>query len=166
MWNLWTVGLATPLLGNKEEEQPEPEATQSPEIHEQVDHVDENQSKEIPAENNDERELSSDKIQSPEIQADSVSVDTTTDSSELPADTTQVSETLVSADTSEPTEPAAELTQIPEIQEHTETLPLIQEVRVPVAVIESSEDRLCFPFLWRRRQTKTIQLPSSGKFLV
>ena len=159
MWNLWTLGLATPLLGNKEEEQPEPEATQSPEIHEQVDHVDENQSKEIPAENSDERELSPEKTPSAEIQADSVSVDTTTDSSELPADTTQVSET------SEPTEPAAELTQISEIQEQTETLPVVNEVRVPVAVIESSEDRLCFPFLWRR-QTKTIQLPSSGEFLV
>ena len=77
----------------------------------------------------------------------------------------QVSDPLVSEDTSEPTEPAAELAQISEIQEHIETLPLVQEVRVPVPVIESSEDRLCFPFLWRR-QTKTIQLPSSGEFLV
>lgn len=166
MWYLLTAGLATPLLGNKEEEQPEPEATQSPEIHEQVVHVDENQLKELPAENNDERELSPDKIQSAEIQADSVSVDTTTDSSELPAERTQVSETLVSADTSESTEPAAELTQISEIQEHTETLPSVKEVRVPVAVIESSEDRLCFPFIWRRREKKTIQLPSSGELPV
>lgn len=164
--NLSNAGLATPLLGNKEEEQPEPEATQNPEIHEQVVHVDENQSEELPAESNDKREISPDRIQSSEIQADSVSVDTATDSSELPAERPQVSETLVSADTSESTETAAELTQIYEIQGHTETLPLVEEVRVPVAVIESSEDRLCFPFIWRRRETKTIQLPPSGEFLV
>lgn len=165
-WNLLIAGLAAPLLGNLEEEQPEPEATQSPEVHEQAVPVDEAQSKELPAETDDKRELSIDKIESLEIQEDSVSADTTTEASELLAEKTQVSETLVSTDTNESTELAPELTEISEIQEHTGTLPPVTGVRVPVAVIESSEDRLCFPFIWRRREIKTIQLPPSGEFLV
>jgi len=81
----------------------------------------------------------------------------TSESKEIPAsESKEISESEVQqASTSEIQRPDA----------GTLTLPaapgVVEGVQIPVVVVESREDRLCFPFLWRRATKSTQVYPGT-----
>jgi hypothetical protein len=86
-----------------------------------------------------------------------------TQSRDLPADLPSETQESAASEIQQSPAPEIQPPSASEILKFPAAPGAVEGVQLPVVVVESREDRLCFPFLWRRA-SKTTQV-QSGMFL-